>query len=130
MKSKIAWLVISIFPVFYLIFLLFQFLTSVFPVNHPDLLNQLFLYISALSFLMLLNLLLVYVIKPYYTGLVFMIWSMIKLMFIMGFFAFYILPDNLQITNHFVYILVIVYLTYLIYELIVSLLLLNFERLK
>ena len=125
MKQRILWLILSIFPVFYLIFLFFQFLQHKLSPGNTELLNYLFLSLSGVSLLMLTNLLLVKLIKPYYTGITFMAWSMIKLMFIMGFFAVLIMPEDIRLSNEFIFVLMLTYLAYLGYELVFTLFLLQ-----
>jgi len=128
MKQKFLWLSLSIFPVFFLIFIIYEFLKTRLNPGHPELLDKLFLLLSAAALIMLTNLLIVQLIKPFYTGMVFMAWSMIKLMLIMGFFAFFILPLDIKISDTFVFILVILYLLYLGYELVFSLFLMNWKE--
>jgi hypothetical protein len=128
MKQRIFWLILSIFPLFFIIFLFYEFLKKELEINYVSQLDQIFLLLSGAAFLMLSNLIIIQLIKPFYTGMVFIAWSLIKLMLVMGFFALYILPKDLNISNHFIYVLVITYLLYLAYELAFSILLIHSKK--
>ncbi len=128
MNKKLSWLLTSIFPAFFLIFLFYQFLISQLPVNHSDVLNNLFIMLSGATFLMLTNLFLIQIFKPQYTGMTFLAWTMVKLMLVMGFFILFILPYDLKLTNNFIFVLVLTYFAYLAYELIFGVVLLSESR--
>jgi len=115
-NKKMLFLFVSIFPVIYLIYLFHQYLLGLFNVTQLKLSNNFFVLISGAGFIMLTNLLLVQQLKPKMTGFVFLAWSMLKIMLVLAYFAFFILPKNIQIQNSTIYDLLIIYVVFLVYE--------------
>jgi len=116
MQKKSIFLFLSIFPVFFLIYILHQYLLKLFDIKAIDLANNLVAFISFAGFVMLTNLLLVYLIKPKLTGFVFLAWSMLKIMLIIAYFVFFIFPRSIQVPDGVVYDLIFIYTLLLIYE--------------
>ena len=115
-NKKMLFLFVSIFPVIYLIYLFHQYLLGLFNVTQLKLSNNFFVLISGAGFIMLTNLLLVQQLKPKMAGFVFLAWSMLKIMLVLAYFAFFILPKNIQIQNSTIYDLLIIYVVFLVYE--------------
>jgi len=120
MNKKISVLIASVFPVFLVFYFLNKFLLNVFNIINTNFANKFFLFIVLLSMLMITNLLLVQIIKPKITGFVFLAWSMLKIMLVLAYFAFFIIPKNIKLSNSFVYYVIIIYCLFLIYETIFS----------
>ena len=116
MQKKSIFLFLSIFPVFFLIYILHQYLLKFFDIKAIDLANNLVAFISFAGFVMLTNLLLVHFIKPKLTGFVFLAWSMLKIMLIIAYFVFFIFPRSIQVPDGVVYDLIFIYTLLLIYE--------------
>ena len=120
MNKKILFLFVSIFPIIYLIYLLHQYLIGLFDISQLELSNHFFVLISGAGFIMLTNLVLAQALKPKITGFIFLAWSMLKIMLVLAYFAYFILPKDIQIQNSTIYDLVIIYSIFLFYEIAFS----------
>jgi len=116
MQKKSIFLFLSIFPVFFLIYILHQYLLKLLDIKAVHLADNLVVFISSAGFVMLTNLLLVHFTKPKLTGFVFLAWSMLKIMLIIAYFVFFIFPLSIQVPDTVIYDLIIIYTLLLIYE--------------
>jgi hypothetical protein len=118
MAKNILYLLLSILPLFVLVNLLHRFLVVYLAIKNTILSDNLFNFITNISVFVIASLIAVFFIKPKITGIVFLVWSMLKIMFIMGYFVLNILPEKKHIENSIIVELVIIYVVYLIYEVI------------
>jgi len=125
MKKPVLLLILSIIPVFVLIFYLFQFFTGLLEVDNTDFAYQFYQFLTFVSGFMLLNVLGVYFIKPKFVGYTFLIWSMLKIMLVMGFFILFVLHPKLPLSNSVVFDIMILYALYLLYEVVFGVVLLQ-----
>ncbi len=125
MKKSVLFLILSIIPVFVLIFYLFQFFTGLLEVDNTDFAYQFYQFLTFVSGFMLLNVLGVYFIKPKFVGYAFLIWSMLKIMLVMGFFILFVLYPKLPLSNSVVFDIMILYALYLLYEVVFGVVLLQ-----
>jgi len=113
MQQKFTYLLLSIFPFFFLFYKVHEHFMHSFNLKSLDFSSHFFTYITAISLLMLTNMLIMRWLKPKYVGFTFLAWSMIKLMLVMAYFSFI---NKLEINNANIIEMLIVYLLFLIYE--------------
>ena len=118
-------LVLSIIPVFVFIYFFQFFLGDYFQVNNKKFTGDFYIFITATALLMLLSLLFSDVYRPKYTGFVFLAWSMLKIILVMAYFVWFVMRLNLQLDNNSIFYIVSLYLFYLFYEVIFTVILLR-----
>lgn len=114
MKQTVLFL--SIIPFFILVYFFQQKFLLWFGVTNIDFAQNFYLFISLVSLIMLSNLILIYYFKQKYVGLVFLSWSMLKIMLVMGYFVYFRLIPIRSVSNVAIYYIVSVYFLYLFYE--------------
>ncbi len=122
---KILSLVITSIITFIVIYFLHQTLIDVFSVQNTDFVWHFYYFLTAISALMIINVLLVYVLKPKFVGYTFLIWSMLKLMMVMGYFIIFVLKPRLVLGNCVIFEIISLYFMYLTYEVFFSVFLLK-----
>jgi len=125
MKKPVVFLIISILPVFILIYYIFQYLTGILQVDNIDFAYKFYKFLTFVSAFMLLNVLIVYFAKQQFVGYTFLIWSMLKIMLVMAFFIIFVLHPKLPVSNSVVFDIMILYALYLIYEVVFGIVLLK-----
>ena len=106
-------------PVFFvLVYFLHQYLIDVYSVVDIDFSNKFFQFITILSAVMLSNILLMQLLKPKIVGLVFLAWSMLKIMLVMAYFVFFVMKKDIQLAHSTIYELVTIYMIYLLFEVV------------
>ena len=100
-------------------------LIKLFCIESPDFVNRFYTFLTGVSFLMIINLLTVYIVKIKYVGYTFLAWSLLKLMLVMAYFV--ILMPKISLSNNEIYEIVTLYLIYLIYEVFLGVFLLKTE---
>jgi hypothetical protein len=114
-----------ILPFFYFVYQLHLYLIDVFNVTDIDFSNDFFQFISILSALMLLNIILFQLIKPKIVGFVFLAWSMLKIMLVMAYFVFFVMKKDIQLAHGTIYELVSIYMVYLFFEVVFGVMLIK-----
>jgi len=114
-----------ILPFFYFVYQLHLYLIDVFNVTDIDFSNDFFQFISFLSALMLLNIILFQFIKPKIVGFVFLAWSMLKIMLVMAYFVFFVMKKDIQLAHSTIYELVSIYMVYLFFEVVFGVMLIK-----
>ncbi len=114
-----------ILPFFYFVYQLHLYLIDVFNVTDIDFSNDFFQFISILSALMLLNIILFQFIKPKIVGFVFLAWSMLKIMLVMAYFVFFVMKKDIQLAHSTIYELVSIYMVYLFFEVVFGVMLIK-----
>jgi hypothetical protein len=112
-------------PFFYFVYQLHLYLIDVFNVTDIDFSNDFFQFISILSALMLLNIILFQLIKPKIVGFVFLAWSMLKIMLVMAYFVFFVMKKDIQLAHSTIYELVSIYMVYLFFEVVFGVMLIK-----
>jgi len=125
MLSKVFRYLLLSFVVFIGIYFIHQELIKLLNIDKQEFVNRFYFYITVVSFLMLVNMFMVYVIKHKYVGYTFLAWSMLKLMLVMGYFVMFVLVPKISLSNTEIYEIVGIYLLYLIYEVFLGILLLK-----
>jgi hypothetical protein len=111
-------LFVSIFPFFIFVYFAQQELLVLFKVKNIELAQNFYRFISMVAMFMLLNLVLMHYFKQRYTGFVFLAWSMLKIMLVMGYFVYFVLIPGKNLSNAVIFDMVGIYLLYLIYEVV------------
>jgi hypothetical protein len=114
-----------ILPFFYFVYQLHLYLIDVFNVSDIDFSNDFFQFISILTALMLLNIILFQLIKPKIVGFVFLAWSMLKIMLVMAYFVFFVMKKDIQLAHSTIYELVSIYMVYLFFEVVFGVMLIK-----
>jgi len=109
--------------VFVVIYFIHQELIKLFSVENSGFVNRFYNFITSVSFLMIINLLTVYIFKIKYVGFTFLAWSLLKLMLVMAYFV--IIMPKISLSNNEIYEIVVLYLIYLIYEVFLGVFLLK-----
>ena len=125
MNRTPVFLYLSSIAAFVIIYFLNQVFIDVFRVKNPDFVWQFYYFISGVSALMLMNLILVYHLHKKYIGYTFLAWTMIKLMLVMGYFLVFVFQPGISLSNNVLYTIVSLYLTYLVYEVLFAVLLMR-----
>ena len=123
--KKASLFTLLILPFFYFIYQLHLYLIDVFNVSDIDFSNDFFQFISILSALMLLNIILFQFIKPKIVGFVFLAWSMLKIMLVMAYFVFFVMKKDIQLAHSTIYELVSIYMVYLFFEVVFGVMLIK-----
>ena len=123
MLSKVLRYFLLSMLVFVAIYFIQQRLVNLFGVENSNFTNRFYFFLTAVSFLMIINLLTVYVFKIKFVGYTFLAWSMLKLMLVMAYFV--ILIPKISLSNNEIYEIVTLYLIYLFYEVFLGVLLLK-----
>ncbi len=126
MRQSFTYLLLSIFPFFFLFYKVHEYLMHALVLKSPEFSSHFFTYISGISLMMLSNILLMRWLKPKYVGFTFLAWSMIKLMLVMAYFSFI---NKFEINNANIIEMLIVYLLFLVYEVFFTVILLP-KRIK
>ena len=111
----------------YLVFVFFIHpeLNTFFEVTNPSVVNHFFQFITAVTILIIFNLLSVYVIKVRYVGYTFLAWSLLKLMLVIGYFVYFFWGENQELSNNDLYEMVVIYFLYLFFEVLLGAMLLQ-----
>jgi len=125
MNRTPVFLYLSTILVFVIIYFLNQGFIEVFCVKNPTFVWQFYYFISGVSALMLMNLVLVHYLHKKYVGYTFLAWTMIKLMLVMGYFLVFVFQPKITLSNNVLYTIVSLYLVYLIYEVFFAVLLMR-----
>ncbi len=123
--ARAVWLLGLSVVVFIIIKFANGFFLELFNVDNVDIVNRFYNFITVISAVMIVNLLMVYLYKIKYVGYTFLIWSMLKIMLVMGFFIVFVLKPKLQIGNCVIFSVMSVYFMYLIYEVFFAMFLLK-----
>ena len=107
---------------------LHPFLIQFFKVEKVDFVQNFYHFITAVTLLMLLNLVTVNYFKPQLTGYMFLAWSMLKIMLVMGYFVVFVLIPKRQINNAAVFDIAALYFLYLFFEVIFTVFLLHSRK--
>ncbi len=107
------------------IYLLHPIFMRLYKVNQPDFVQNFYVFLTTVSLAMLLNIILVYNLKPKFTGYTFLVWSMLKIMLVMGYFIVFVLRPQLQLSHSDIFDIMTLYFLYLIYEVIFGIVLLQ-----
>jgi len=109
--------------VFVAIYFIQQELIKLFSVENSGFVKRFYTFLTGVSFLMIINLLTVYIVKIKYVGFTFLAWSLLKLILVMAYFV--ILMPKISLSNNEIYEIVALYLIYLIYEVFLGIFLLK-----
>ncbi|GEM_PF-6741575 len=126
--KKILLLLLSLPPILLIIYYVHLYLVDYFEVADTALATKFYLFITGVTILVITNLLLTYFLKHKYIGFVFLAWSMIKIMLVMGFFLAFVLKKKIAVSNNTIYDFVIIYMLYLFYEIIFATQLLSIKK--
>jgi len=107
------------------VFFIHPGLKSFFKVSNAPVVDHFFQFITAVTILMIVNLLSVYVIKVRLVGYTFLAWSLLKLMLVMGYFVYFIWGKKQVLSNNDLYEMVTIYFLYLFFEVIFGAMLLQ-----
>ena len=125
MRHKaLVWTFVS-FLAFGLIYFLHHWLSILFGVSANSFVSRFYRLITLISAVMAINLLVVAIIKSNFIGYTFLIWSMLKVMLVMGFFIIFVLMPHLKLDNNVIFDIISLYFLYLFYEVTLSLALLK-----
>jgi len=125
MRHKaLVWTFVSFFA-FGLIYFLHHLLSTLFGVSTNAFVKRFYSFITLISAVMLINVLVIAIFKSRFIGYTFLIWSMLKVMLVMGFFIIFVLIPHLKLDNNVIFDIIILYFLYLIYEVLLSLALLK-----
>jgi len=125
MNRTPVYLYLSTIVAFAVIYFLNQLFIGIFCVKHPAFVWQFYYFISGISALMLMNLVLVHYLHKKYIGYTFLAWTMIKLMLVMGYFLVFVFQPGISLSHNILYAIVSVYFAYLIYEVFFAVLLMR-----
>ena len=123
--KKASLFTLLILPFFYFVYQLHLYLIDIFNVSDIDFSNNFFQFISILTALMLLNIILFQLIKPKIVGFVFLAWSMLKIMLVMAYFVFFVMKKDIQLAHSTIYELVTIYMVYLFFEVVFGIILIK-----
>jgi len=123
--NKRSILFFSLLPFFLFVYFLQPFLIRIFKVENVDFVFDFYYFITGVSLFMLLNLIVVFYFKNKFTGYVFLIWTMLKIMLVMAYFIVFVLHPKIHIDNSVVFAIMSTYFLYLIYEVVFGVLLLK-----
>jgi len=118
-------LVVSILPVFVLIYFLHPVLLDFYQVNNRIFAASFYIFLTGIALLMLTSMLGVSFVNSKYTGFTFLAWSMIKIMLVMAYFVWFVLKPGVKLQNPVIYDIVTLYILYLFYEVIFAVILLK-----
>ncbi len=110
---------------FIIIYFLNQGFIEIFCVKKTTFVWQFYYFISGVSALMLISLILVHHLHNKYTGYTFLAWAMIKLMLVMGYFLIFVFQPGIALSHNILYTIVSLYFSYLIYEVLFAVLLMK-----
>jgi len=125
MNKIVPLLLISIYPFFLLADYLHTRLITFFDIQNTEFVDDFYRFISLTTILMLSNILIVQYLKPKITGFVFLAWSMLKIMLVMAYFIFFVQGKDLNPANNDIFELVSMYLIFLLYEVVFTVLLIR-----
>ena len=120
-----VFLYLSTIVAFIIIYFLNQGFIEVFCVKNTTFVWQFYYFISGVSALMLMNLVLINYLHKKYIGYTFLAWTMIKLMLVMGYFLVFVFQPGITLSHNTLYNIVSLYFAYLIYEVIFAVLLIK-----
>jgi cytochrome c oxidase assembly factor CtaG len=125
MSSKIIKVILMTIIAFVAIFYLNTFIMLFYKVQNIKFVWQFYEFLTLVSSLMMLSVVLVYIFKTKYVGYTFLSWSMLKLMLVMGFFIIFVLRPKLPLNNADVFAIISLYFSYLIFEVLMGVYLLK-----
>jgi len=118
MNRTPVFLYLSSIIAFVIIYFLNQQFIDIFCVKDVTFVWQFYYFISGVSALMLMNLVLVHYLHKKYIGYTFLAWTMIKLMLVMGYFLVFVFQPGITLNNNILYTIVSLYFAYLFYEVV------------
>ena len=125
MNRTPVFLYLSSIVAFVIIYFLNQVFIDIFNVKSTDFVWQFYYFISGVSALMLMNLILVHYLHKKYIGYTFLAWTMIKLMLVMGYFLAFVFQPGITLSHNVLYAVVSLYFAYLTYEVFFAILLIR-----
>ncbi len=116
MNKKRYYLFFSAILIFIASYVLNYFFIEIFCVKNKAFVWQFYYFISVVTAIMLLSLIMMFYLKNRYVGHTFIVWTMIKLMAVMAYFLFFVFDRDITLTDNILYNIISLYLVYLVYE--------------
>ena len=125
MKRKQLYLFLSVVLLFIVTYFLNSFFIEIYCVENKAFVWQFYYFISGVTAIMLLSLVLIFFFNNRYTGHTFIAWTMIKLMAVMAYFLIFVFERDITLERSVLFNIVSLYLVYLVYEVFFTVLLLK-----
>ncbi len=125
MKKKQFYVLLSAIVFFIATYFFTFFYIDFFNVNNAINIWRFYFFISGVSAVMLLSLIMIYYFNNRYVGHTFIAWTMVKLMAVIVYFLIFVFGPDITLKRIVLYCIVSLYLMYLIYEVVLTVYLLK-----